>query len=299
MSKTISQLSSTQFEIFLIVAKKQSITSAAKCLNISKAAVSQAVKSLENALGIPLLNRSTRKISLTHEGELLADQCSRIKYELDIAREMICTMHKKPSGKMKISCSPKFVDGYLIPRLKTYREKFPDVQIETLITERKINLKREQIDFSLGMHSAVLTDDTVAKPICRTHYTLCATPTYIAKHGKPENLSDIVNHNYIAHAGRNDREFIATNEGTAAVNTVITGDHISFIKACVLADLGISKFHYYTVQKAIEDGKLIEILPKEFNKCFDLFIYYQKHLFVQPKVKELVKLFLTPDMTLK
>lgn len=287
-----SQLSSTQFETFLIVAKKQSITAAAKCLGISKAAVSQAIKTLEIELGISLLIRTTRKISLTHEGELLAKQCERILYELDIARKMVSTMHNQPSGKLKISCSPKFVDTYLLPRLKIYRDKFPDVQIEVILTERKIDLKHEQIDFSLGMHSAILTDDTVAKSICRTHYALCATPAYLEKHGTPQTLNDLKSHLYIGHVNRNEKEYIQVNDKQVEVNTVITGDHISFVKACVLEGLGISKFQHYAVRDAIENKQLVELLPHEFDQCFDLYIYYQKHNFVQPKVKELVNLFI-------
>lgn len=286
-----SQLSSTQFETFLIVAKKQSITSAAKCLGISKAAVSQSIKVLELELGVSLLNRTTRKITLTHEGELLAEQCERVKHELDVARQMVSAMHKQPSGKLKISCSPKFVDTYLIPRLKIYRDKFPNVQIEVVLTERIVDLKREQIDFSLGLSCAVLTEDTVARTICKTSYVLCASPTYLEQHGTPTSLDELKDHTYIGHHGRREYNMLETNDKKIEVNTAIVGDHISFVKACVLEGLGISKFRRSTVHKALSEGHLIELLPQEFDRSFDLYIYYQKNHFVQPKVKELVKLF--------
>lgn len=297
MSIERSHLSSAQFENFLIVAKKQSITAAANCLGISKAAVSQSIKTLELELGVPLLNRTTRKVTLTHEGELLAEQCERVKHELDVARQMVSAMHKKPSGKLKISCSPRFVEAYLMPRLKIYREKFPDVQLEVNLTERVIDLKRDQVDFALGMSCATVSDDTVARSICQTNYALCASPAYLEKHGVPTSLHDLKDHIYIGHHGRREYNMLETNDQTIEVNTAIVGDHIAFVKMCVLEGLGISKFRRTTIHKELEHGKLIELMPEEFDRCFDLNIYYQKNQFVQPKVKELVKLFIDMPTT--
>lgn len=287
----VRQLSSAQFEIFLIVAQKQSFTAAAKYLGVTKAAVSQAIRNLEVELGVPLLNRSTRKMTLTHEGELLAAQCERVKHELDIARELVSAMHGQPSGRLKISCGPMFVETHLLPKLEIYRQEFPDVEIEVRIVERKVDLKHEQIDFALGARWGILPSDTVAKSVCRTHYRLCASPAYLEKYGTPKDIHDLKNHLHIGHIGRSEKDFIQTNCGNVETKTVICGDHISFIKSCVLNGLGISKFYSYTVEKELQDGRLIEILPESFNQDFDLYIYYQKNRFVQPKVRHLVKLF--------
>lgn len=281
------------FETFLIVAKTGSFTAAAKQLGISKAAVSHTIRLLEESLQVGLFIRTTRRVSLTDEGSLLLSQCERLKCELDTTRDLVAGFIEAPSGKLRISCNPYLVEARFLSVLQDYIEKYPQVEIDVLAEERMPDMQREQIDIVFGINWPA-PEDIVARPIGKTRYVLCASPAYLKKNGTPKKLKDLEKHRYIPHLGRTATTKIITLKSTIPLNliTPLQSNNAYFMKKSAELGLGIVQLHDYMVEDELRSGKLVEVLQAELQPSILLFIYYQKHRFVQPKIRQFVNLLL-------
>ncbi|MDC0535146.1 LysR family transcriptional regulator [Francisellaceae bacterium] len=287
----------SHFETFMVVAEKQSFSLAAQELYLTKAAISNAIKTLEAELKIPLFIRTTRQVSLTEEGEILYRQCEKLKEELNITRNIISHFHDKPQGKLRINCNSQLTETYLLPVLNKYMSLFPDVKIEVLIEERMPDFKNENIDIAVGVNWPA-PNDIIARKIGTTRYILCASPAYINEYGIPTTLSQLTQHKFIFHTGRDKNNPIVSlkeENKQIKVNSSLSANNIAFMKKCVLSGYGITQFHDYVISNELQTGALIEILSKFLKPSEPLFLYYQKNRYVQHKVRQLVNLFMEND----
>lgn len=290
-------ISISLFEAFYQLVVHGSFTNTAKALGISKAAVSHTIKQLEKELRVDLLNRTTRSLSLTHEGRLLFNYCRNLQNQIDNIRDLAESFHKEPSGTLKISTSSFFAQNILINLIKEYSKKFSKVKIEVSIEEKMPDFKVNEVDIIFAVNWTP-PEDIVARKIATTRYILCASPTYLKKNGFPRNLSDLANHNYIPHKSRTTA-LVNTKNNKINLQTLpysISANNIDFIKECVLNDFGIAQFHEYIVKNEIQNGQLIELLKDDFFDQQDIYIYYPKNKFVQPKVKEFVNLVINSQI---
>ena len=279
------------FETFLSVAQSGSFTAAARKLGISKAAVSHTIRLLEESLQTPLFIRTTRNIRLTEEGELLFIQCEKLKNELDLARDLISGFSSSPSGNLKISCNPYFAETRLVKILTNYMERFPLVTIEILSEERMPDMDREQIDIVFGINWSA-PPEVVAKAIGKTRYVLCASPKYIEQFGIPGTIKELEKHRYIPHLGRSSENIVADlkQKTPLQITPTLKLNSAHFMKICALNHLGIVQLHDYMVEEELKKGQLVEVLQSSLKPAIPLFIYYQKHRFVQPKIKHFINL---------
>ena len=279
------------FETFLCVAESGGFTAAANRLGISKAAVSHTIRLLEEPLKVPLFIRNTRNIRLTEEGELLVEQCKRLKNELDIARNLLAGFNVDPTGTLRISCNPYLAETRLLSVLKQYMRTFPNVNIELLAEERMPDMAREQIDIVFGVNWPAPLD-VVAKIIGKTRYVLCASPEYLDKFGTPKTIKDLENHYYIPHLGRTSENIIADlkTKVDLHLNIQLKLNNAHFMKKCAVNGWGIIQLHDYMVEDELADGRLVEILTDQLNSKISLYVYYQKHRFVQPKIRQFIDL---------
>ncbi len=291
----MKQPSLQQFEVFLAVADQNSFTAAAKQLGVTKAAVSHQVRQLEESLKAPLFKRSTRRITLTDEGEQLAQQCRRLQRELNTARQMISQFETEPSGTLRISCNPYLLNDQLMPLIKQYQQLFPNVEIDLLVEERMPDMDKESIDCVYGVNWPPPLD-IIARPIGKTRYILCASAAYLKQHGTPKKLKDLEHHRYIAHSGRDRNNTITQLKSPQQLklNIPLRMNNASGMKQAALNGLGIVQLHDYVVNDALESGDLVEVLAHELKPAIDLFIYYNKYHYVQPKVRQFVTLATMP-----
>ena len=288
-----------QIEAFLSVAEYGSFTHAAKQLNLTKAAISHHIKTLEQQLGISLFIRTTRSIKLTDEGELLVKQCGKLKEELTNTQHLITNFHIEPSGTLRIICNPYLSKTYLLPALTTYLNEFPNMKVEVFGDERLPDFQREDIDIALAINWPA-PDDVVAQEIGITRYVLCASPTYLQQHGKPKRLSDLKHHHYIPHSGRNAKTPLINLKTSHKIqlNSSLQINNAQMMKDCAVAGLGIVQLHDYMIETELTNKQLIELLPNEFQQTIPLYVYYNKHRFVQPKIRHFIN-YLIPKKIIK
>lgn len=279
------------FETFLCVAHNGGFTAAAQQMGVTKAAVSHAIRLLEESIQTPLFIRTTRNIRLTEEGELLLIQCERLKNELDAARDLISGFKSSPSGNLKISCNPYFAETRLTKILADYMENFPNVTLEILSEERMPDMEHEQIDIVFGINWPA-PPAIVARAIGKTRYVICASPKYIERFGVPASIKELEQHRYIPHLERTPENIIVDLKQKTAMNMKpqLKLNNAHFMKTCALNSLGIIQLHDYMIEKELKNGQLVEILRSSLKPAIPLFVYYQKHRFVQPKIKEFINL---------
>ncbi|MED7819979.1 MULTISPECIES: LysR family transcriptional regulator [unclassified Francisella] len=284
------------FEVFHELVLHGSFTNTAKAIGVTKAAISHSIKLLEKELKVDLINRTTRTLSLTHEGKILFDYCANLQQEIVKVRDLAESFHSEPSGILRISTKPFFARKILLKLIKEYSKKFPKVQIEVSVEEKLPDFKTQEADIVLGVNWPP-PEDIIARRIAKTRYVLCTSPKYINERGTPKNLEDLSNHSVIPHRSRSTPVVNTKNNIKVNIhNPILSADSTEFIKECVLDGMGIAQFHEYIVRKELENGKLVEILPNEFSNEQELFIYYPKNKFVQPKIREFVNLVINSEL---
>ncbi len=280
-----------QFEQFILVAETGSITQAAESLHVTKSALSQSIKQLEDALKVPLFFRTTRKITLTHEGELLLAQCQRLKSELDTTRHLVGNFHEKPRGLLRISAPFYLANKVLLKLVEQYQKRYENIKVELIIEERLPNFHKENLDIAFGINWPP-HEDIIRRPIGKTKYILCASPKYLKNHGTPTRLSELAGHSYLHHTGRGKENFLVgvKNPNSLGLTISFSANNAEIIKQAALNSMGIIQLHRYIVEKEILSQKLIPLLEDELIVNTPLYIYYYKHRYVQPKIRKFVML---------
>lgn len=192
----------SKFEIFLTVAKTLSFTQAAKLCHLTPSAISKHIRTLEDQTQTTLFQRTTRKITLSTEGNIFYQQCLRLQKELEDTRELVTRLHAKPKGRLTIASNYCFSKHYLFPIIRNFQKQYPDLEIEIICEEfLPPDLHNKQIDIAIG-YSTPTEAGTNSETLFNSHYILCGTPQYFEKHGIPNKLDDLQNHYYINHSKR-------------------------------------------------------------------------------------------------
>ena len=279
------------FETFIKVAEYQSFSKAAAALGVSKAAVSHTIRILEESFKAGLFKRTTRSVRLTDEGELLLKQCLRLQDELVATRQLVAGFDSAPSGTLCISANPYLFESKLMPAIDEYRRCYPQVRLNLLMDERMPDMQAEGVDIVYGVNWTP-PDDVVARKVGHTRYVFCASPAYLNNNGVPLHVKDLLQHQYIAHSGRSSEHILndLKSKTVPAVRPVIAVNNAYNMKQLALSGLGIVQLHDYVVAAEVKKGTLIEVLSDQVNRVKFLYVFYQKHRFVQPKIRQFIRL---------
>ena len=192
-----------RFELFTHVAQSGSITQAATNLQLTKASVSKQIKKLEAKLGVDLFSRTGQRLKLTEQGEVLFQQCLRLKHELDNTRVLCSEFNDAPKGELCIAALDYFAQRLIYPRLAEFKHNYPDLDINFDICERVPDFENENIHIALGF-SLVSPDDVIQRQMATTRHVMCASKDYLTQYGVPTTLDDLRQHRYIGHAERDE-----------------------------------------------------------------------------------------------
>jgi DNA-binding transcriptional LysR family regulator len=175
-------------------------SAAARDLDLTPSALSKLVTRLEDRLGVRLMNRTTRKLALTAEGEAYFAHARRILTDIEEAESEVTRFSESPKGLLRINVGVAFGMHQLAPALPRFLERFPDIELDITVTDRVVDLVEEGAD--VAIRTGMLRDSTlVAKKICDVHRMICASPTYLQRHGVPKVPADLRHHNCISISG--------------------------------------------------------------------------------------------------
>lgn len=185
-------------KVFARVAELGSFSAAADALDLSRAMASTQVAALEKRYGVRLLNRTTRKVALTSEGERFLEHCRRVFSELQAAEDDLSRAREKPSGRLKVDVPGAFGRYLLMPALPAFLARYPEVQIDVRINDRLVDLVAEQVD--VAVRGGTITDpNLVVRRAVGSRWITCASPAYLDGHGWPQVPADLAPHHLVGY----------------------------------------------------------------------------------------------------
>lgn len=250
--------------IFIKVAQLSSYSKAARELNVSKAYISKSIQQLEEEVGQKLLNRTTRIVKLTHEGQKFYEVCSKSINAIEQAKDSLRASTLMPQGMLRITAAGAFAEEYITPVAARMLELYPNLKVEISLSEKVVNLVEE--NFDLGIRVGQLYDSSlIAKRIATRREYICATKKYFAEHGTPKSASELLDHNCLC--GNNANWVFKDGPGQMSVRVKgnFKSNNARVLLKCALNGNGIVRLPETYVKKYIDQGELISVLESELN----------------------------------
>ncbi|MCS6155149.1 LysR family transcriptional regulator [Shewanella baltica] len=257
-------------QIFMRVAELQSFTQASVSLGLSKTHVSNVVAQFETFLGARLLQRTTRTVRLTQDGQSCYERCKSLLAEFQELESLFQLQAEQVSGRLRVDMSTGIARNLVLPKLAEFIEQYPHIELELSSTDRKVDVIAEGFDCVIRVGS-VQQEGLIAKKLGHFKMLNCVSPAYIAQYGKPESLEALTLHNhklvhYVSQLGGTDSGFEYqdphTHQGNLTIQLpqLITVNNADAYSSACLAGLGIIQVPSIGVAKYLNTGELVEIL---------------------------------------
>ena len=249
--------------VFAQVVEAKSFSAAADKLAMSKSLASRHVSALERSLSVKLLNRSTRKLSLTEAGALFYEHCARIVQEAELAEERLTRTQSEPAGLVRVTAVQAFAVRHVLPALPEFYRKYPKIRVKLSCSNRALDLGDEGFDLGIRV-SFDPAPNLVARKLAVNRSVLCASPAYLKRRGTPRRIEDLRKHDCVlfpplAPKGlwtlRRDRR-----KYSVPVAGVFETDDMDAVRAAVAAGLGIGILPVYMAGDALREGQLVPLL---------------------------------------
>ncbi|VAW92232.1 Transcriptional regulator, LysR family [hydrothermal vent metagenome] len=276
---------------FMAVVEAGSFKHAAEKLDASTAAVSRRVSALENALGIKLLNRTTRQIDLTDAGKQFYDDLQNIFCSLDEAEERLLQDNKTVKGHLRIAAPLSFGTMCLAPVLPDFMKRYPELQVQLQLEDRLIDIVSEGIDIAIRIGIAE-DSSLVASCIASIPRVFCASPAYLEQHGKPESPSDLATHNCLHYNHISMKEEWSYLKAEKMHKLDVTGtlstNNGEVLRDAAIGGIGITLLPTFIVANALQTGTLKSILTQYCPKPFELYAVRPSRQFTPVRIKRLI-----------
>lgn len=283
----------TEMMTFAKVVETRSFSAAAQALATSKSLVSKQINTLESALGVRLLNRTTRRMSLTEIGAAYYEHCARIAQEIDAAAETVTQLQVEPRGVLKVTSPVIFASLHLAPALPAFLKRYDQVEVELLATDHIIDMVEEGYDVAIRITDHP-SPTMVARTIAPLRWVTCASPEYLERHGTPRTPQDLLKHQCLIYQGPPGvragwRYQVGSKEVTLPVTGKCRVNTSEALLQLALGDMGIVLFPTYILGQYLQDGRLKQILPDSIaNPGMALYMTYMQNRYMQPKVRAFI-----------
>ena len=282
----------TDIAIFVKVVELSSFTAAAEVLEMSQPVVSKAVTRLEEKLGARLLNRTTRRLSLTEAGSELFRRSVRALEEIENAELEVARFQTEPRGTLRISAPMSFSILHLGAAIQPFLERYPGVAVELNLDDRHVDLVEEGFDVAIRI-GRLENSNLVARKITPCRQVLCASPGYLAKHGMPERPEDLLEHNCIVYSFMsNAREWRladpAGEEHVVPIKGSLHSNNGLVNRAAAMSGVGIALLPTFYLGEQLKSGELKPILCKFAPPQLAVYAVYPERRNLTPKVRAFV-----------
>lgn len=246
------------------IADAGSLTAAAAKLDASLPAVVRTLAMLEQALGVRLFNRTTRRVSLTDEGRAYIERCRRVLADVAEAEDALTVGAVEPSGLINVTASVLFGQLFVAPAVMRFVQQYEKVRVNLQLHDRVLNMHEENID--VGIRIGTIEDQSlIAQPLGTVRRMVVASPAYLKKHGTPRHPRDLLKHNCIRMTG-NPAAWWIFEEGGREFEVPVGGNlefnQVAPVAQACIADLGLGMFVSYQVADLIKQGALRPVLEK-------------------------------------
>ena len=272
---------------FIRVVDAGSFTAAARVMGVSKASVSRRVAVLENKLGVRLIERSTRTSRLTELGTEYYERISRALSDIDEAAHAVNQLQATPRGHLRIT-APVDWGPTFAGMLDGFTQLHPEVTVEVVLLQRVVDLVSE--GFDLAVRAGSLPDSAlIARRVGFNHSQLFASPDYLAEHGTPTTVAELADHKCILFRSRTGRErwTLTGPEGERVVDVSgsLSGNNFVFVGDAAIAGAGIARMPRMSCLHAVQEGRLVRVLPEHEAGIYPVHLVYPSARFVSTKVR--------------
>ena len=283
----------TSLTAFVRVVDAGGFSAAGRKLNMSTTMVSNHVQALEDRLGARLLNRTTRKVSLTEIGKAYYDRCTQILADIEQADDIAGALQSTPRGTLRIYTNTHLVQ-FLSPVVAEFLAAYPDVRVDLVIGERNVDLIDENFDLAVRMTPAP-DSSLIVRSLATWRHVLCCSHGYVEKHGKPEKLADLAERNCIRHVNYpygDEWRFVDRKGAPATVR--VSGNLVSnsgeTLRRAALAGVGVWLAAGFIVRDDLESGELVRLLPEYRPVEFSMNAIYPHRHHLSAKVRTFIDL---------
>ena len=278
-------------KMYARVVELQSFSRASEDFDVARSTATQCVAALEKQLGVRLLHRTTRSLTPTQDGRAYYESCVRILGDLAEAEESLSSARSRPRGKLRVSTPYGFIRMIFFQHLPRFLERYPDLELEVVMSDRAVNLVEQGID--CAVRASAIADDSmlVARHISKIRWMTCASPAYLRKRGAPKKIEDLARHNCIRFnspsTGRTiDWQFETRGERTAFTprgNLAVNGFEAA--AAAAAYGVGICQVPEPLVAAQVRERALKPVLFAHIAPAPSLQVVYPSNRYLTAKVR--------------
>lgn len=278
-------------KMYVAVVDGGSFAAAADKLEMSRAMASKQIQKLEEHLGTRLLNRTTRRLSLTETGRAFYERSLQIIGDVEEAEQIAGQMTRRPQGVLRVTLPLSYGQHRLAAIIGDYTQAYPQVQLDISLSDRKIDLVEDGLDLAIRI-GALPQSDLIARKIGGVHSVVCAAPAYIARHGAPRTPAELAGHaclGYTLSGGGTDWRMEGPDGPlTVAISGPIRADNGDIIRLAALSGAGILFQPQFIVDDDLAAGRLVRLLPQWQSAELGVYAVYPSRKHLSAKVRTFV-----------
>lgn len=279
---------SSAMQIFVEVVRREGFTAAARKLNVSKSHVSKQIDRLEAHLGVRLLERTTRKVSVTELGAIYFEHCRRILDDIDEAERAVTSLHGSPVGLLRVSAPVSFGMKYLNEVILDFIERWPELEVDIHYADSRADLIDEGFDVAVRI-GALEDSSLIARRLAPIKLGLVASPAYLARYGRPEHPRQLSEHSCLLYSyqatGANWRLNGPDGESLVRVEGRVTANNGVALVEAASRGLGVALAPDFIASDALASGELEHILRPWSPKPLTLSAVYPHRRYLSEKVR--------------
>jgi DNA-binding transcriptional LysR family regulator len=276
---------------FVHVAEAKSFTAAAERIGLSRSAVGKSVLRLEDRLGVRLLQRTTRRVSLTSEGAVFHERCIRILADLDEAEMSMLSHSQAPRGQLRLELPVSFGRLHVLPIVSQFMSKWPEISVNVSFNDRYVDLIDEGIDLAIRLGGS---DDSrlMTRLLAPHRLVTCASPAYLASRGTPQDVEQLADHSCLAfiHGGRpiEWRFNIDGQVRSVAIKGRFSATNAEALRDATLAGYGIARLATFLISDDLRAGRLLRVLDDVSADGPSVRAVYPSSRHLSPKVRSFI-----------
>lgn len=285
----------TDIAVFTQVVDSGSFTAAAERLSLSKSVVSKYVTRLEDRLGARLLNRTTRRLSLTEVGRVFYERSLRGLQEIEEAEAEVSRLQGKPRGTLRLNTPMSFGILHIAPALPDFLRRYPEISVDMNLDDRQVDVIEE--GFELSIRISELPDSAlIARRLAPCRHAVVASPEYLEQNGIPTTPDDLRHHNIISYRYQESvREWHFRDSDKKMISVPISGtvqmNNSLALREALLGGIGMTRTPTFVVGQDVQSGRLKQVLTNYETLAVSIYLVYPHRRHLSPKVRAFIEYF--------
>ncbi|NOH70212.1 LysR family transcriptional regulator [Vibrio pectenicida] len=283
-----------QMVVFATLITHKNFTQAAKSLGVSVSHVSKQLALLEDALGVKLVQRTTRTFTPTAEGEQFFQHCQKVVQTVTDAQQEVEVQKDEVAGLIRIGLSQSFATLHILPTIDELRVQHPNLQVELHLFDNKIDMLQDGLDLWIT-NNEMLPEGYVAQRLADSQFVVVASPEYLINHASPSHPNDLADHNCIIYRSwERDYTRWAFSKSNEQLTVKVSGNYsvdlAGAVRDAAVAGWGVAYLATYLIGDEFKQGKLIQLLPDWIpNQNMPFYAVYPSRRYLSPKITAVIE----------